>query len=185
MAVSYEFDTRVRSGVASAAGARTYVVALLKLIRSDPQIECPHESMIRPGRHPGPAERRSAVRSELFNSTTRAHSDDLCLDLRRRSKECFDYKILNVCSIVMYAPKLCTCNFSSCSLTLSRQHAVTMPHPDEHLKCASAVAPRYSHCPAWSVLQQSNALAILWLRSCRPRPRNARSHTSYRSAPKS
>lgn len=63
MAVSYEFDTRVRSGVASAAGARTYVVALLKLIRSDPQIECPHESMIRPGRHQGPAERRSAARS--------------------------------------------------------------------------------------------------------------------------
>ena len=55
MAVSYEFDTRVRSGVASAAGARTYVVALLKLIRSDPQIECPHESMIRPGRHQAPA----------------------------------------------------------------------------------------------------------------------------------
>jgi hypothetical protein len=63
--------------------------------------------------------------------------------------------------------------------------ACIMPQQDEHLKCASALAPRYSHCPAWSVQQQSNASAILWLTSCRPRPRTARSHTSYRSAPKS
>lgn len=72
---------------------------------------------------------------------------------------------------------------SSCCGPLSA--ACIMPQQDEHLKCASALAPRYSHCPAWSVQQQSNASAILWLTSCRPRPRTARSHTSYRSAPKS